>query len=70
MAFKPPVDQRPICTQLRRWPTHRRAPRRRHRTRQRLAHRATVNTMTLRERADRQALPIAVPPDLLEQLHP
>jgi hypothetical protein len=61
------VDQRPVRAELRRRPRHRRALRRRQRRRQRLTHRTTVHPMALRERPDRQPLPIAVTPDLLER---
>ena len=70
VGLKPRVDQRPIGTQLRRRPTQRRALRRRHRRNQRLPHRTTMHPVTLRQRPDRKTLTIAVPPDLLEQLHP
>jgi hypothetical protein len=63
------VDQRPVRAELRRRPRHRRALRRRQRRRQRLTHRTTVHPMALRQRPDRQPLPIAVTPDLLELLH-
>ena len=68
--LKPPIDHRPIRAELRRWATHRRPLRGRHRRRQRLLHRPTMNPMPDRERPQRQTLPITVSSDLLELLHP
>ena len=70
IGLKPRVDQRPIRPQPRRRPTHRRTLRRRQRRSQRLPHRPPMNPIPLRQRPDRQPLPIAIPPDLLELLHP
>ena len=70
IRLKPPVDHRPIRTELRRRPAHRRPLRRRHRRRQRLLHRPAMNPMPDRQPADREALPITIPSDLLELLHP
>ncbi len=69
VARKPGVDQLLVAPQLRRRPTDRRPLDGRQRRGQRLTHRAAMNTMALRQRPDRQALPISVPPDLLERLH-
>jgi hypothetical protein len=70
VRVKPRVDQRPIRAELRRRAIRRRALGRWQRRCQRLPHRASVNAVALRKRADRQPFVLAVPPDLLEQLHP
>jgi len=67
---KPLVDQLAIRTELRRRPAHRHATRGRQRRRERLTHRTTMHPVTLRKRPNRQRLPISVPSDLLELLHP
>ena len=67
---QPLVDHRPIRPQLRRRPAHRRALRRRYRRRQRLLHRPAMHPMPDRQPPDREPLPITVPSDLLELLHP
>ena len=69
VRVKPGVDQLPIRPQLRCGATGRPSLRWRHRHDQRLTHRPPVNTMTLRQRPDRQALSVPVPSDLLERLH-
>jgi len=70
VGLKPRVDQRPPRTQLRRRPPPRHPARWRQRRRQRRPDRAAMHTVARRQRADRQPLPVAVAPDLLEQLHP
>ncbi len=70
VGLKPPIDHRPIPTELRGRATHRRPLRRRHRRRQRLLHRPAMNPMPHRQPANREALPITIPSDLLELLHP
>ena len=67
---EPLVDQRPIRPELRRCPALGRLARRRQRRGERLAHGATVHPVTQRQRADRQALAVALSTDLLEELHP
>jgi len=69
IRHEPRVDQRAIHPELRRRPRHRPPLDRRHRRRERLTDSPPVNTMTRRQRVDREALPIPIPPDLLEQLH-
>jgi hypothetical protein len=69
VTLKPGIDQLPICPQLRRRPADRRPLDGRQRRGQRLTHRTAMNTVALRQRPDRQILPISVPPDLLERLH-
>jgi hypothetical protein len=69
VPVKPRVDQPAIWAELRCGPADRPALHRRQRRHQRLTHRPTMNTMTHRQRPDRQALPVAVPSDLLERLH-
>ncbi len=69
VALKPGVDQLLVATQLRRRPADRRPLDGRHRRGQRLTHRTAMNTVTLRQRPDRQTVPIPVPSDLLERLH-
>ena len=69
IPIKPTIDQLSIRTQLRCRATSRLALDRRQRRDQRLAHRPAMNAISLGQRPDRQALPIPVPPDLLERLH-
>ena len=69
IARKPVVDQRPVGPQLRRRAVFRALARRRQRRLERLAHRPPVHTVAARQLVDRDALPITVPADLLEQLH-
>ena len=69
VSLKPRVDQRPIRAQASAPADPPAACARRHRRLQRLAHRPPMHPIPRRQRAHRQPLPIAVPPDLLEQLH-
>src|SRR5581483_5398460 len=66
---QPLVDQRPIRAQLRRRAPLRLLTRRRHGRGQRLPHRPSMHPVALRQRPDRQPLPLAITPDLLELLH-
>jgi hypothetical protein len=69
VGLEPPNDQRlPRIEHAR--PRRRLLPGRRHRRRQRLAHRAAVNPEPARQLVDRRPLPLTHPPDLLEPLHP
>jgi hypothetical protein len=70
VGLDPGVDQRPVRPQLRRRPARRWSLRRRQRRRERLPHRPPVHAIAARQLTDRSALPVAVAPDLLEQLHP
>ena len=67
---QPLIDHRPIRPQLRRRPARRRALRRRYRRRQRLLHRPAMHPMPDGQPPNREPLPITVPSDLLELLHP
>jgi hypothetical protein len=69
IAHQPLVDQLAIRTQLRRRHPDRHLPGRRHRRPKRLLDSAPMHPVTNRKRANRQILPLAVAPDLLEQLH-
>ena len=66
---QPPIDHRPIPTELRRPTTHRRPLRRRHRRHKRLPDRPAVDPVPPRQRPDRQPLPRVIAPDQLELLH-
>jgi len=67
---QPLVDDLAVLAQLRRAPPLRRALDRRDRRGQRLPDGPTMHAMALGKRPDRQALPVAVTPDLLKLLHP
>jgi hypothetical protein len=69
ISDQPPIDDLAKLPQLRRAPARRRALGRRQRRRQRLPHRPAMHAVALCQRPDRQALPVAITPDLLELLH-
>jgi hypothetical protein len=67
---EPPVDQLSVGAKRRRRPPLRPLPWRRQRRAERLPHGAPVDAVPACQLADRERLPVAVPTDLLEQLHP
>ncbi len=69
ISIKPRIDQRPPLTQLRRQPPLRPLPRRRQQRLQRLPDRPAMHAVPSASACDRQPLELAVPADLLEQLH-
>ena len=63
------IDPLPPRAQRRRGPTHRPLALRRNRRPQRLADRPPMHPVPARQRVRRQPVELAIPPDLLEQLH-
>jgi len=70
VRHQPPVDDLRIRANRRARPRRINLPRRRHRARQRLAHRPPVHVMLCSQLPYRQPASPLVPPDLLKQLHP
>ena len=67
---QPLLDQRPVRPQLRRPPPLGAPARRRPGRGKRLTHGPAMDAVAARQLPDRQPLPLAVPTDPLEQLHP